>query len=137
MFNVTQYTGQTFNSADLLNFLSNVGIMVSQQFQTCQTTQFLYSLDNRFSDPAFLSGTVANLGTQVGTLVGYYVLGTTYNMPIFTTLFTSSSLYSLYSKLYVAIVALQFQTVGLTATQFLLSLVSYKSSGTSSKLSAS
>ena len=45
------------------------------QFKDCRTTEFLFSLDNRLSDTAFISGTVANLATQVGTLVAYQQIG--------------------------------------------------------------
>jgi hypothetical protein len=57
-----------------MTYLQNAGIQLMTQFKDCRTTEFLFSLDNRFSDNAFLSGTVANLGTQVGTLGGYYAL---------------------------------------------------------------
>lgn len=73
-FDSTKYTGGQFNSGDLLTFLQNAGIQLMSQFKDCRTTEFLFSLDNRFSDNAFLSGTVANLATQAGTLGGYYAL---------------------------------------------------------------
>jgi hypothetical protein len=66
--------GGQFNSGDLMTNLQNAGIQLMTQFRDCRTTEFLFSLDNRFSDNAFLSGTIANLGTQVGTFGGYYAL---------------------------------------------------------------
>jgi len=34
--------------------------------------EFLYAINNRLQDSAFMSGLVSNIGTQVSTLVGYY-----------------------------------------------------------------
>ena len=61
-FDSTQYTNGEYNSGEMLTFLQNAGIQLMSQFKDCRTTEFLFSLDNRFSDSAFLSGTVANLG---------------------------------------------------------------------------
>ena len=41
------------------------------QYQDCKTTEFLFSLDNRLSDVAFVSGSITNLVTQTGTLIAY------------------------------------------------------------------
>ena len=57
------------------------------QFKDCRTTEFLFSLDNRFSNTAFLAGTVANLVTQFGTLGLYYYLSQYQHIAIFDTLY--------------------------------------------------
>ena len=54
-----------------MTFLQNAGMQLVTQFQDCKTTEFLFSLDNRLSDTAFVSGTIANLATQVTTLIAY------------------------------------------------------------------
>jgi hypothetical protein len=60
---------------DSINTLQNMGIAFMTQFKDCRTTEFLFSLDNRLSDNAFLTGTVANLASQFGTFFGYMYMG--------------------------------------------------------------
>lgn len=74
-FNSSQYTDGIYNSGEMMTQLQNAGIQLMTQFKDCRTTEFLFSLDNRLSNSAFLTGTVANLATQVGTLVGYHFGG--------------------------------------------------------------
>jgi hypothetical protein len=59
------------NNDDMTNTLQNMGIQFMNQFKDCRTTEFLFSLDNRLSDQAFLYGTVGNLGSQIGTYIAY------------------------------------------------------------------
>ena len=54
-----------------MTYLQNAGMQLMTQFQDCKTTEFLFSLDNRLSDTAFVSGSAANIASQVGTLVVY------------------------------------------------------------------
>ena len=74
-FDPSKYTGGNFNSGDMMTNLQNAGLQLMTQFQDCKTTEFLFSLDNRFSDTAFVSGSIANLGTQLATLLVYRQLG--------------------------------------------------------------
>ncbi len=62
-FDSSKYSGGQFNSGDLMTYLQNAGIQLMTQFKDCRTTEFLFSLDNRLSDNAFLTGTIANVGT--------------------------------------------------------------------------
>lgn len=62
------------NSQSMTTALQNVGIQFMNQFKDCRTTEFLFSLDNRLSDNAFLSGSIANLGTQAATFGTYYYM---------------------------------------------------------------
>ena len=62
------------NNDDMTNTLQNMGIQFMTQFKNCRTTEFLFSLDNRLSDQAFLSGTIANLVSQAGTFGGYFYM---------------------------------------------------------------
>lgn len=73
MFDVTQYSGGQFNTAQLMNFLQEAQMIITGQFTDCKTTEFLFSLDNRLSDTAFLSGLIANAGTQISTYAAYAV----------------------------------------------------------------
>ena len=70
-FDAEQYSGKVFNSGDMMTYLQNAGMQLMTQFQDCKTTEFLFSLDNRLSDTAFVSGSIANLATQVTTLLAY------------------------------------------------------------------
>lgn len=38
-------------------------IYILTQFQDCKTTEFLFALDNRFSDLSFAIGTISNVAT--------------------------------------------------------------------------
>jgi hypothetical protein len=99
------------------------------QFKDCRTTEFLFSLDNRLSDTAFISGTVANLATQVGTLIAYQQIG-------LTTLFNQHAMYKLYTNINNAFKTpdpnnagetyINYQEVGRVLTNYMLSVVSYK-----------
>jgi hypothetical protein len=107
------------------------------QLNDCQITEFLYSIDNRFSNPAFLSGTIANVGTQIGTLVTYITLLSTSTdatlRAIFTSLLNSSPMYAVYNKV-VALwtaspqSATMVQEIALAVTQFGLTIVNFKTS---------
>jgi len=74
------------------------------QFTDCKTTEFLFSLDNRLSDPSFFSGLIANIGTQFGSYVAYYAASTFITTAsiksIFTDLLKSSSLSMVVSQTY-------------------------------------
>ena len=93
-FDSAQYTNGQYNSGQMLSYLQNAGLQLMNQFKDCRTTEFLFSLDNRFSKPEFLSGTVANLVTQGGSLAAYWQLQA--QSPIFTSLFTQHAMYQLY-----------------------------------------
>jgi len=67
------------------------------QFKDCRTTEFLFSLDNRLSDTAFLTGMVANLATQVGTLGLYYFLSKYQGLTAFDTLYQKHSMVKAYT----------------------------------------
>lgn len=73
IFDVTTYTDSTFNTAEFLDFAQTGAIYILNQMEDCKLTPFIYALDNRFSDLTFLMGTLANVGTQAGTTIGYYV----------------------------------------------------------------
>lgn len=62
------------NTDSMLNSFQDLSIQFMGQFKDCKTTEWLYSLDNRLSDVSFFSGSVANVGTQIGTFVGYYYM---------------------------------------------------------------
>jgi hypothetical protein len=100
------------------------------QFKDCRTTEFLFSLDNRLSDNAFLSGTVANLATQVGTLVAYSQL--TGQSSIFINLFKQHAMYKLYDSISAAVydstgkLNPNYKSLGQILTNYMLSVVSYK-----------
>ena len=100
------------------------------QFKDCRTTEFLFSLDNRLSDNAFLSGTVANLVTQVGTLIGYSQL--TSQSSIFDSLFKQHAMFKLYKSISTAVYDSQgninpnYKNLGQILTNYMLSVVSYK-----------
>ena len=107
------------------------------QLNDCQITEFLYSIDNRFSNSAFLSGTISNVGTQIGTLATYMTLVSTSNnatlTAIFTRLLNSSPMYAVYNKI-VALwsaspqSATMVQEIALAVTTFGLTIVNFKTS---------
>jgi hypothetical protein len=119
-----------------------MGIQFMNQFKDCRTTEFLFSLDNRLSDSAFLSGTVANLVSQSGTFGGYfYMVGdvecdpatiTDSTKKVFCKLLRKHSFMSIYDKLKPQLnnilkgAATDYKEIGLIATNFLLSVVNYK-----------
>lgn len=113
-----------------MTYLQNAGIQLMSQFKDCRTTEFLFSLDNRLSDNAFLSGTVANLVTQVGTLIGYSQL--TSQSSIFDSLFKQHAMFKLYKSITKAVYDSQgninpnYKNLGQILTNYLLSVVSYK-----------
>jgi hypothetical protein len=136
MFDTSKYANG-FNSGDFMTYLNQAALQFNVQFSSCKTTEFLFSLDNRLSDDAFLSGLIANLSTQVGTYVGYiaasmYVTDPTIQ-PIFLKLKSSSPLDQIYTYLasfytsYMAGTTVSFKDLGLKLTQFLLSFVNFKS----------
>jgi hypothetical protein len=91
--------------------------------------EFLYAVNNRLQDPAFLSGFVSNIGTQISTMVGYYYGSTQTTGAVATallTLFYKTTLYITYDELYGYALALDFESLGTTATLFVTSLVNYK-----------
>jgi hypothetical protein len=114
----------------MMTYLQNAGIQLMSQFKDCRTTEFLFSLDNRLSDNAFLSGTVANLATQVGTLVAYSQL--TGQSSIFINLFKQHAMYKLYASISAAVydstgkLNPNYKSLGLILTNYMLSVVSYK-----------
>ncbi len=114
----------------MMTYLQNAGIQLMSQFKDCRTTEFLFSLDNRLSDNAFLSGTVANLGTQVGTLVAYSQLTAQSN--IFMNLFKQHAMYKLYASISAAVydstgnLNPNYKRLGSILTNYMLSVVSYK-----------
>jgi hypothetical protein len=76
-------------------YLQQAQILMTGQFVDCKTTEFLFSLDNRLSDPSFFSGLIANAGTQFGSYAAYYAAATFTPAPykaIFAKLQASSSL---------------------------------------------
>lgn len=130
------------NTQDMTNTLQNMGIQFMNQFKDCRTTEFLFSLDNRLSDGAFLSGTVANLASQGSTFGGYlYMAGnmdcdpatiTDSTQKVFCKLLRKHSLTSIYDQLKPQLQnildgsATDYKKIGLIATNFLLSVVNYK-----------
>ena len=77
MFDVSTYTDSSFNVAEFSVYIQSAQILLMSQFEDCKTTNFLFSLDNRLSDSAFLSGTLAQIGTQLTTAGGYLTLSLT------------------------------------------------------------
>jgi hypothetical protein len=73
IFDSTKYSSGSFNTAEFLQFGQVAVIYLLTQFQDCKFTEFLYALDNRFSDLNFAMGTASNFGTQVTTSIGYYL----------------------------------------------------------------
>ena len=107
------------------------------QLNDCQITEFLYAIDNRFSNPAFLSGTIANVGTQIGTLVTYITLLSTSTDAMLTTVFTrlleSSPMYAVYNNVMTLWSAspqsaTMVQEIALAVTTFGLTIVNFKTS---------
>ena len=129
MFDVTQYTNSAFNTPQIIQFAQTMEIQFLTEFNDCHLMEFLYAINNRLSDPAFYSGTAANLATQISTVVGYYYGSTSTTGTVSTillSLFNKSTLIITYNTVYADIVALDFQKLGLDVTQFILSLVNYK-----------
>ena len=133
----SNYKGGSFNSAELLGYVQQTQILVTGQFTDCKTTEFLFSLDNRLSDTAFLSGLIANTATQFGTYAGYYALATFITdstvKAIFTKLKNSSSLNMVVAQTYAFYLAfnanpstVNFSAIGTILTQFMLSFVNFK-----------
>jgi len=132
------------NNQDSLNTLQNMGIQFMTQFKDCRTTEFLFSLDNRLSDKAFLTGTVANLASQVGTYIGYmYMAGgsvdcdpttiTDTTQQIFCKLLQKHSLTKVKNELQPQIDGIlagsettDYKQIGQVGTNFILSVVNYK-----------
>jgi hypothetical protein len=80
-----------------------MGIQLMGQFKVCRTTEFLFSLDNRFSNPAFLAGSVSNIVTQAGTFGLYYYMYNQQGIAFFKSLYENHSMYKLYNNLDAAI----------------------------------
>lgn len=128
IFDSDQYTNGEYNTADMIDKAQTAQIYLLTQFQDCHWIEFLYALDNRFSDPAFAAGMASNIGTQISTTVGYYVgyTQTTGNIAtILYNLFVNSALYLVYEDVYTAYTTLDFESMGLTITRFVLSIVNY------------
>ena len=101
------------------------------QFKDCRTTEFLFSLDNRLSNSAFLSGTAANLVTQVGTLIAYNQVAQ------LSTLYVQHPMYKLYQNLQVAVndaAGINYKELGRILTNYMLSVVSYKAPNVNTRL---
>ena len=107
------------------------------QLNNCQITEFMYAVDNRFSNPAFLTGTIANVGTQIGTLATYITLVSTSTDATLTTIFTrllnSSPMYAVYNKVVTLWSAspqsaTMVQEIALAVTTFGLTIVNFKTS---------
>ena len=120
-----------------MGYVQQTQILVTGQFTDCKTTEFLFSLDNRLSDTAFVSGLIANTATQFGTYAGYYAAATFISdstvKAIFTKLKDSSSLNMVVDKtiaFYMAFSAdatnTNFSAIGTILTQFVLSFVNFK-----------
>jgi hypothetical protein len=130
------------NNEDMTNTLQNMGIQFMTQFKNCRTTEFLFSLDNRLSDSAFLSGTIANLASQGGTFGGYlYMVGgiecdpatiTDSTKKVFCKLLKKHSITKIYDDLKPQLQTIldgtttDYKKIGQVATNFLLSVVNYK-----------
>lgn len=129
-FDSAQYEGGVYNSGQMMTYLQNAGIQLMSQFKDCRTTEFLFSLDNRLSDQAFLSGTAANLATQIGTLIAYSQLIGQSN--VFLNLFYQHAMYKLYDNLHSAVFDANsnlnpnYKSLGKILTNYMLSVVSYK-----------
>ena len=122
------------------------------QFKNCRTTEFLFSLDNRLSDTAFLSGTVANLASQGGTFGGYlYMVGgiecdpstiTDTTKKVFCKLLKKHSITKIYDDLKPELQTIldgtttDYKKIGQVATNFLLSVVNYKAPNVNTGLKA-
>lgn len=130
MFDMTYYTDGKFNTAELMQYGQEAMIYILTQFQDCKTTEFLFALDNRFSDMSFAVGTISNVATQVGTALGYYIASTTLTDPTMQSLFTSmwegTAIFKLYNNFYAYFTAGQWQELGTLCTSFLLTIVNYK-----------
>ena len=77
-----------------------------------------------------MSGTIANVATQVGTLGLYYYMYKYQNMAIFQTLYEKHSMVKMVDKFSAAIDTttwiIDYKSIGLYSTNFLLSVVNYK-----------
>jgi hypothetical protein len=137
----------------MTNTLQNMGIQFMNQFKDCRTTEFLFSLDNRLSDNAFLSGTVANLVSQGGTFGGYLYMSdlnmdcdpdaiTDTTKKVFCKLLKKHSFSSIYAQLKPELMNIvegldtDYKKIGLVATNFLLSVVNYKAPNVNTGLKA-
>lgn len=129
IFDETQYTSGTFNTAEMISMAQTAEIAFLTEFNDCHLMEFLYAVNNRLQDPAFLSGLVSNIGTQIGTVIGYYYGSTQTTGAVSTalmTLFDKSTLIITYNDLYADLVALDFKSFGTGLVTFVTSLVNYK-----------
>lgn len=128
IFDASQYTNGQYNTAELIDKAQVAQIYLLTEFKDCHLIEFLYAIDNRFSDSAFTAGMVSNIGTQVATTAGYYGAYTQTTGQIQTVmwnLFVNSAMYMVYDDVYTAYTGLDFQLMGTTLTLFVLSIVNY------------
>ncbi len=131
MFDLTTYTDSSFNTAEFLQNLQDAQIYLMTQFEDCKTTNFLFAIDNRLSDFSFLSGTMAQVGTQIGTAATYWALSTYLDpsnpiQPAMLTLWEKSAIYLLYQNTWTYLSGSQWENLGKLYTKFVLSIVNYK-----------
>ena len=69
IFDLSTYTGGTFNAGDLGKFGNVFLIKLMTTFDDCSYTTFMIQLNNRLTDYAFLGGLGANIATQVGLMI--------------------------------------------------------------------
>lgn len=136
MFDKTTYTDGTFNTADLLTKLQDMNIKLLSQFKDCKTTEFFFAIDNRLSDLPFTYGTIMNVGTQVGTALGYYFGAMalaaaqtsgeyqTY-IDMLNNLYANTAISNLITNAYAYFSAGEYEKLGTLMTSFLLSIVRY------------
>jgi len=129
IFDEDQYTSGTFNTAEMVSMAQTAEIAFLTEFNDCHLMEFLYAVNNRLQDPAFLSGLVSNIVTQISTVIGYYYGSTQTTGAVsdaLLTLFYKSTLYITYDELYADLLALDFTSFGTTAVLFLTSLINYR-----------
>lgn len=66
------YNGQGFTTSGLTYYYNILQLQVNTQVNACYIVNFLFQLDNRLSDSAFLYGTISNLASQAAQVGGYY-----------------------------------------------------------------
>ena len=87
MFDYSTYTGGVITASELGSRLfSGVNLAFMQQSKDCGTSNILYMINNRLSDPSFTVGLISNVATQVATAITYYGLYTAGGFTIAQTL---------------------------------------------------
>ncbi len=131
----------SFNPSTAYNDMQVVILKMMSQFSDCKMTEFMFSIDNRFSDTAFTTGLATNFVTQLATTGFYYYMANYYTMDDFTTTqLANNVLYTLLTDIidsdeWTATDGTQNQAI--KVTNYMLQLIAYKSPNVSEYLDLS